>query len=239
MLLNAQRLIHKPLAPIKNKKMRLKLFILLGILLIIGCKENNPKIPIESKNSELITSELIDSLLKRKLELIRVEDQTLRLLLPEVNKKFEPNSDERKFFRRLIAEQDSICEIKVTEILDKYDWISSDRVGYFANQTLWLVIQHAPLETQEKYLPKLRESVENGKSEGWYLAFLEDRILMYKGEKQLYGSQAKPNNETGKTHIYPIENVSAVNERRAKINLKSIEDYAEQNGYVFDINDHK
>lgn len=221
--------------------MKYKILILLGCLSIIGCNNNNKPKPTETNpESELtIERELNDSILKEQLELIRVEDQTLRLLLPEVNKKFEQNSPERKFFKRLIAEQDSICEIKVTRILDKYGWISANRVGYFANQTLWLVIQHAPLETQEKYLPKLKESVKNGESEGWYLAFLEDRILMYKGEKQLYGSQAKPNEKTKKTHIYPIENVSTVNERRAKIGLESIEDYAEKNGYVFDINEHK
>lgn len=182
---------------------------------------------------------LSDSLLQISLEKIKAQDQTLRLLLPDLNKKFEPNSLERKFFRELIQEQDSICIAAITDILDKYGWVSEERVGYEANQTLWLVIQHANLETQEKYLPLLQESVKNKESQGWYLAFLQDRILMYKGEKQIYGSQAKPNAETGKTHIYPIENVATVNERRANLDLESIEEYAESNGYVFDPAEHE
>ena len=219
----------------------MKFTLIIIALVLFACKENEmPTVTTISQTIATETSEIpIDTLLKRELELIRTEDQTLRQLLPDVNKKFEADSPERVFFSKLILKQDSICEVKVAQILDKHGWVGANKVGYFANQTLWLVIQHAPLETQEKYLPKLRESVEKGESEGWYLAFLEDRTLMYKEEKQVYGSQAKPNPETGKTHIYPIENVNTVNERRTKIGLITIEAYAEQNGYVFDINDHQ
>ena len=76
--------------------------------------------------------------------------------------------------------------------------------------------------------------MDKGESKGWYLAFLEDRILMSNGKKQIYGSQAKFNQETGKFHIHPIENVETVNEKRKKIGLEPIEEYSEKNGYVFD-----
>jgi len=34
--------------------------------------------------------------------------------------------------------------------------------------------------------------------------------------------------------IYPIEDVKNVNKRREKIGLEPIEEYAKQNGYIFD-----
>jgi hypothetical protein len=113
------------------------------------------------------------------LELIGVEDQTLRLLLPHVTKKFGRESKEYKYIWSQINRQDSICVNKLTQILKKHGWLGKSKVGVKANQTIWLIIQHSELEIQEKYLPLLKESVANGESEGWHLAFLEDRILMY------------------------------------------------------------
>ena len=175
-----------------------------------------------------------DTILKNKLESIRLKDQVLRLVLPEIEKKFGKESEELKYIWILIHHQDSINEIEVEKIIDRYGWLGANKVGDLANQSLWLVIQHAPIEIQEKYLPYLRESVEKGESEGWYLAFLEDRILMRNGEKQIYGSQSTFNKETGKFHIYPIRDPENVNKKRNKIGLEPIEEYAEKNGYILD-----
>jgi len=175
------------------------------------------------------------TILKNKLESIRVKDQALRLILPEIEKKFGKESEELKYIWILIHHQDSINEIEVGKIIDRYGWLGANKVGDLANQSLWLVIQHAPIEIQEKYLPYLRKSVEKGESEGWYLAFLEDRILMRNGEKQIYGSQSTFNKETGKFHIYPIRDPENVNEKRNEIGLEPIEEYAEKNGYILDL----
>ncbi|MFD2069537.1 DUF6624 domain-containing protein, partial [Pontibacter silvestris] len=169
-----------------------------------------------TKQSEEIPQ---DTLLKKELETIRMKDQTLRLVLPMVEEKFGKNSEERKYLWSLINYQDSINVLAIKEIIEKEGWLGTNRVGYFANQSIWMVIQHAPLGIQEKYLPYLKKSVAKGESEGWYLAFLEDRILMRNGEKQKYGSQSKFNKQTGKNHIYPIMDYKNVNKRRAEIGL--------------------
>ncbi|WP_298509278.1 DUF6624 domain-containing protein [uncultured Kordia sp.] len=171
-------------------------------------------------------------LLKAQLETIRIEDQTLRQLLPEAEAKFGRNSDELAYIWKLIHEQDSINEKKVLHIIDTYGWLSKNKVGEMANQTLWLVVQHAEIDTQEKYLPYLVTSVNNNESDGWYLAFLKDRILMRNGKKQHYGTQVKKDKKSGFTYIYPIANAHKVNERRRAIGLNSIEEYAKTNNYV-------
>ena len=58
--------------------------------------------------------------------------------------------------------KDSINLIKVMKILDERGWLGKNVVGTQGNQTLFLVIQHADLEYQQKYLPMMREAVKDG-----------------------------------------------------------------------------
>jgi len=182
----------------------------------------------------LASKEPIDSLLKAELEILSVEDQTLRFLLPDVTERFGRDSEGYDFFWRLIHRQDTICINRLTSILETYGWVGKNRVGDKANQAIWLIIQHAELATQEKYLPLLKASVEKGESPGWHLAFLEDRILMNSNKKQIYGTQATWDNEAKRNRIHPIKDVKNVNARRAKLGLETIEEYAKSNGHIFD-----
>ncbi len=178
-----------------------------------------------------------DSILKKEIELIGTEDQTLRLLLPQVTEKFGRESNEFKYIWSLINRQDSICLNKLIKILDTHGWVGKSKVGEKANQAIWLIIQHSELNIQEKYLPLLKESVEKGESEGWHLAFLKDRVLMRNKQKQLYGTQAVWDKTLQKNKIYPIEDLKNVNQRRKKLGLESIEKFAESNGYIFNQNE--
>ncbi len=175
--------------------------------------------------------------IREQLELLGTKDQTLRLLLPGAEEKFGRSTEEYNYFWTLIHQQDSIVLNQVISIIDTFGWVGKNTVGEKANQALWLIIQHADLETQERYLPLLKESVKKGESEGWHLAFLEDRILMRNGKKQLYGTQAVWDNVLKKNKIYPTENIESVNERRKKLGLETLEDYAKANGYLLLMNE--
>lgn len=175
-----------------------------------------------------------DSVLKSTLEIIKVKDQALRMLLPDAEEKFGKDSPEVDYIWNLIDVQDSINTVNVADIIEKHGWLGVSRVGYSANLALWLVIQHAPLNVQEKYLDVLEESVSKGESEGWCLAYLYDRVQMRKGEKQKYGTQAVYNQSTGKYHIYRIEDPENVNNRRKAVGIEPIEEYVAKNGYVYD-----
>src|SRR5689334_21430949 len=97
--------------------------------------------------------------LSKQLETIYNDDQTSRDQLESVQKKFSWGSKEMKAVMQTMNEKDSINEIKVTAILDKYGWLGTDIIGITGNDALFLVIQHAGLSTQEKYLPMMREAV--------------------------------------------------------------------------------
>jgi hypothetical protein len=168
--------------------------------------------------------------LKEQLEQIYVRDQMLRQLYRDAEEKFGKESDEMKYFWQLVSEQDSLNEIEVIKIIKEKGWVGKSLVGGQANMTLWLVIQHAPLETQEKYLPLLKKSVLEGESSGSHLALLEDRIQMRNDKPQTYGSQITTDKETGKQVVYQIWEPEYVNQRRKEVGLGPIEDYVKRWG---------
>lgn len=97
------------------------------------------------------------------LDSIYIEDQKYRQQIDEIEKKFGRQSNEMREHWKVINEKDSINLIKVKSILDKYGWLGTDIIGGQGNNTLFLVIQHADIETQVQYLPMMREAVKMGK----------------------------------------------------------------------------
>jgi len=166
-----------------------------------------------------------DQKLKKQLESIYVRDQTLRRLYSDAEEKFGKGSEEMSYFWSVVSREDSINEAEVIDIIREHGWVGRSQVGGKANTALWLVIQHAPLEVQEKYLPLLEASVKEGESTGSHLALLQDRINMRNDEPQIYGSQVITDQETGEFKVYEIKNPAQVNERRKEVGLGPIEEY--------------
>lgn len=122
---------------------------------------------------------------------------------------------------RNIALQDSLNLISIKTIIDRYGWLGADIVGSKGSSTLFLVIQHADLATQQKYLPLFREAVNNHKALKGNLALLEDRVALGQGKSKLYGTQVIV--ESGKRKLAPIEDEQNVNIRRMNLGLEPLE----------------
>jgi len=176
-----------------------------------------------------------DKLLKKQLDEIFMKDQFLRKMLDYVIEDFGSDSDEFKYLIKLMNEQDSLNEAQLITIIKEKGWPKISEVGNTANMTAFLVIQHAPLETQEKYLPFLKSSVKEGESFGGHLAYLEDRILISKGKKQLYGTQLNYDPKTDTQSVAPIENPININKRRASVGLGTIEAYLAKLGVEWQV----
>lgn len=173
------------------------------------------------------------------LETVRYDDQKYRQEMGEIQEKFGNDSEELKANLTLMHEQDSINLIKVEKILEEHGWLGWDDIGRRANAALFLVIQHADLETQEKYLPMLREAVKRGDAAPSDLALLEDRVALRQGKKQIYGSQMALDQETGEYYVSPLEDPDNVNQRRAEVGLEPIEDYVSHWDIIWDVEAHK
>lgn len=171
------------------------------------------------------TGEKENEILVAILDSIYYEDQKYRNLLVEIEKKFGGESDEVKSLWKIINEKDSLNQIVVKNILDENGWLGVDVVGEKGNSTLFLVIQHSDLATQEKYLPMMRQAVQEGNAFSKDLAYLEDRVALANGEKQIYGTQVERNKETGEYYAPFLIDPENVDKRRAEVGLFPLEIY--------------
>ncbi len=183
--------------------------------------------------------ENFDEYLVSVLDTIYQKDQGYRLMADEIKEKYGRESEEMKAYVKIIQEQDSINVIKVTNILDERGWLGSDIVGNEGNLALFLVIQHSYPETQEKYLPMMREAVKKGDAHPSHLALLEDRVALGKGEKQIYGSQIGQDQETDEYYVAPLIDPDNVDKRREEVGLGPIQDYIYSWGIIWDAEEYK
>lgn len=114
---------------------------------------------------------------------------------------------------------------RLEEIIAEHGWPKISVVKGSAAQAAFLIVQHADLEVQKKYLPMMKEAANNDEASWSSLALLIDRVRMREGTPQLYGSQVVSNKETGELEPYEIEDPANVNVRRKEVGLGPIEDY--------------
>jgi hypothetical protein len=180
-----------------------------------------------------------DKPLQAKLLAIYEDDQPIREQYSSAQKEFGHQSKQVDSLGRIMMYKDSINLIKVMEILDKYGWVGADKVGGQANQTLFIVIQHADLKTQQKYLPMMREAVKTGNANRSALALLEDRIALREGKRQIYGSQFGYDNETKKSYVLPLDDPDNVDKRRAEVGLGLLADYVKNWDIIWNVEEYK
>jgi len=181
----------------------------------------------------------LDKPLMAQLDSIFTEDQKYRLQIDEIEKEFGWDSKEMKAHWKIINEKDSINLIKIKNILDTKGWLGEDIVGEQGNTTLFLVIQHSDIETQEIYLPMMREAVKNSKAQASDLALLEDRVALTSGKKQIYGSQIGINPQTQLYYVSPLEDPDNVDKRRAEVGLQPMAEYVSNWQIKWDVEQYK
>jgi hypothetical protein len=163
-------------------------------------------------------SKIDTAAIKNQLAFIRERDQKTRA-----------HGDSAAFMSYI----DSCNQTQVEALIAQYGWPGKSFVGAMGNNAVFLVIQHAELPVQEKYLPLLEKSVADSESRLCDLALLQDRVLMRENKKQIYGSQIVRDDATGGWKFYPIEDEKNVNIRRAKAGLQPIEEYAKYFGIEY------
>jgi hypothetical protein len=173
--------------------------------------------------------------LAKRLEEINRLDQDFRSQLTPITEKYGWQSPQRDSLWKKINHYDSLNLIEIRHMIDTYGWLSVKQVGHKGNSTIYLVIQHSDLPTQLHYLPIMQLAADVGKARCADLAYLEDRILMRKGKKQLYGSQFK-SFSTGESKMHPVEDVDNLNVRRQGMGLNTfsankIEEIKQTNGF--------
>jgi hypothetical protein len=127
----------------------------------------------------------------------------------------------------------------VSAILEGNGWLGPRQVGWKASDALFLVIQHADLPYQKKYLAMVRAAVKDGKARADELALLEDRMGLREGRRQVYGSQIYTDPKTGLWVVAPLQDPDHVDARRATVGLQPLGDYVKQWNIKWDVEEYK
>ncbi len=114
---------------------------------------------------------------------------------------------------------------RLAALIEQHGWPGKNLVGDDGVEAAWLIVQHSignpPFMRQ--CLSLLQRAGVRGEIPLWHAAMLEDRIRMYEGKPQIYGSQFQPD-ENGNMAPYRIENPEGVNDRRRAVGLNSLEE---------------
>jgi len=113
-------------------------------------------------------------------------------------------------------------------IMEKIGFPTFDKVGEQASSAAWLIIQHSigQPDFMRKAARLLEIAVAEKKADKKSLAYLTDRIAVFEGRPQLYGTQFDWN-KNGEMSPSRYDDLLKVNERRKAIGLNELEKQVE------------
>ena len=130
----------------------------------------------------------------------------------------------------LVAGQDradSLNRVAVDSLLQN-GW--PEGLSEQSNQTIWLIIDHADVEYQERYLPLIEQQAVRGTISPSDYATLLDRVNVRRQRPQRFGTQTgyKQRDDEVFTFVNPIEDIDALDSLRLSVGLDSMHLYLRQ-----------
>ena len=114
---------------------------------------------------------------------------------------------------------------RLNRIIDVIGFPTSEKIGEEASNAAWLIIQHSIGQPDfiKKWAALMEIEVKNGQADKINFAYLTDRIAVFEGNPQRYGTQFDWD-ENGEMSPAKIDEYDKVNERRKAIGLNSLEE---------------
>ena len=110
---------------------------------------------------------------------------------------------------------------RLRELIAAHGWPDEAMADKDGAEAAWIIVQHAIGEPdfQREMLPLL-QACANAKSVPlWHAAYLEDRISMYEGRPQRYGTQWIDDPLDGRIRPWKIAEPDRVNQLRSEVGL--------------------
>jgi hypothetical protein len=155
-------------------------------------------------------------------ELLRMlqEDQAVRAPFMEGRQPTEAEF-------RVMRERDEADTRRLTEILKEHGFPGVALVGIDGTRAFVTMLLHSPsLELQKKALPHVERAVRRREIPPDDFAMLTDDVLAHEGKPQLYGTNFKF--VAGKVALDTTRDPTRLDERRRKLGLAPIAEYAKQ-----------
>lgn len=169
--------------------------------------------------------------LKSQLEVIGEDDQLYRDDLDSVANRFGWQSLEMQALWGKQKKLDSADLAQVEMILSTYGFPPSAKVGK-SNEAIFYTLQHSPDSIMLKYYDVITKAGDDGELPKSVVALYVDRVLMNKGEPQIYGSQIRVEYKTdakGQKYdsifLWKLKDPEQVEGLRTKMGLPPLRDY--------------
>ncbi len=162
--------------------------------------------------------------LRAELEAMHETDQAQRQQMAAVEREHGRDSPQIADLWKQQTASDTRNIARLETIIAEIGWPKRSVVGERAASAAFLILQHADLAYQKKYLALTRAAVAENEMRGSSLALLEDRVRLREGGQQLYGSQVR-RNDAGEWEAHSLEDPAGVDARRAAVGLGPLADY--------------
>jgi len=170
---------------------------------------------IQSNNYESLDKKLIHI-----LDTIYENDQLPRMKL--LNVKADDSLEMKKLYGEM-SKNDSENQNRISLLLDSYGWLGAEKVSQRGINTVYLVLQHAPLDIKQKYIDMVERAVSKGEIRATDYALFQDRYLLQRNDNQKYGTQVGKSGPA--YYVLPIQEPAKVDEFRSKIGLPPMKEY--------------
>ena len=127
---------------------------------------------------------------------------------------------------------DTANQARLDELVAQHGWPVAKDVGENAVRGAFMVVQHARLEYMRRYESMIAKSAERGDLPKWEFARFDDRLRMYSGMPQRYGTQTNTD-EKGITTFWQIEDEANVDKRRAEIGYGPLAEHAKRHNVQY------
>lgn len=160
---------------------------------------------------------MVDDELRRELLAMCAEDLSVREELLKANQLDGPYHPRMEAIHVKNA-------ARLRELITKHGWPCEDLAGTDGAEAAWLIAQHSIGEPGffRRTLQLVRSMVDQKRVPAWHAAYLEDRISLFEGRPQRYGTQWIDDPRDGLSRPWTLAYPDRVNDLRADVGLKPL-----------------
>lgn len=160
----------------------------------------------------------------RALLRMRMSEWAFRYHIMLAHRQLGPESPILSALAKAMGEHHDANEAHLERLIEEKGWPELSAVGEAAAYAAGNVVNHADLETRQRYLPMLKAACERGEADWSRYAHILDRTELELGNPQVYGTQMEFNEETERYEPRPMVDPDRVDERRTEKGMEPIEE---------------
>ena len=149
------------------------------------------------------------------------DDQNSRDSIVVMQNRNDINTAEYKKLFIEMNNHDSINQLIVFPVLDKYGWLGQPKVSEKACRSYFYIIQHAQIDKQIKYYQQVIHAYSAKYISSSEYAMFVDRVNVRQNKFQEYATQTEID-QFGNMTLYPVIDINRLDYRRSKIGIEPI-----------------